>query len=54
MPPYLLLHPVFDKAKASTGGTAGKVSSPAKYNRVDELDDPTCRLGVEAPQVSIT
>jgi hypothetical protein len=50
MPPHLLLHPVFDKAKASTGGADGKVVHPAAYNRVDELDDPTYRLGVEAPE----
>jgi hypothetical protein len=48
--PHLLLHPVCDKAKASTGGADGKVVHPATYNRVDELDDPTHRLGVEAPE----
>jgi hypothetical protein len=31
MPPHLLLHPVFDKAKASTGVADGKIVHPAAH-----------------------
>ena len=36
MPPHLLFHPIFDKAKASGGVSHGKVAHPAPQNRVDQ------------------
>jgi len=54
MPPYLLLHPVFDKTKASTGVANGKVIHLAAHNRVDDLHHPGYRLGVKARKMSLS
>src|SRR5688572_7590846 len=47
MPPYLLLNPVFDEAKASTRIPHGKVLHPAAKHRVDEFHHAFARLGLE-------
>src|SRR6516165_8398926 len=45
VPSHLLLHPVFDIAKASTGIADGEVVYPAAHNRVDKLHHRIHRLG---------
>src|SRR5229473_8623416 len=46
MPPHLLFHPVFDKAKASVGVSHGKVAHPSPQHRVDQVYYPLNRLGL--------
>src|SRR6266699_2420835 len=41
MSPDLLFHPIFDKTKAPTGITHGKVADPAPQDRVDHRDHTT-------------
>jgi hypothetical protein len=48
--PDLLFHPVLNEAKALAGVSDGEVIHPTPQYRVDQLDHPIHRLGLESPK----
>jgi hypothetical protein len=48
--PDLLFYPVSNEAEALTGVSDGEVVHPAPQYRVDQLDYPIHRLGLESPE----
>src|ERR1039458_5783494 len=48
--PDLLFYPVLNEAKAFAGVSDGEVIHPAPQDRVDQLNHPIHRLGLEAPK----
>src|SRR4051812_40343550 len=50
VPPHLLLHPVADEREAAARMADREIVHPAPEDRVDQLDHPGRRLGLEATE----